>query len=47
MWGMKDRAWGWGLGDEGLPAAGAPQHHLLNLSWGSRKPANLENELVF
>jgi hypothetical protein len=35
----------WGLGDEDLPAVGAPRHHSLNFSWSSRKPANLEKEL--
>jgi len=42
---MKNR--GWGLADEGLPAAGACQHHSLNLSCGSRKPANVEREFFF
>jgi hypothetical protein len=44
-WGMKNRCWG--LGDEGLPTAGACQHHSLNLSCGSRKPINLEKEFFF
>ena len=38
---------GWGLGDEGLPAAGGCQHHSLNLSCGSRKPVNLEKKFFF
>jgi hypothetical protein len=38
---------GWGLGDEGLPAAGARQHHSPNLSCDSRKPTNLEKEFFF
>jgi hypothetical protein len=38
---------GWGLGDEGLPAAGACQHHSLDLSCGSRKPTNPEEGLFF
>jgi hypothetical protein len=38
---------GWGLGGEGLSATGAFQHHSLNLSCGSRKPANLEKESFF
>jgi hypothetical protein len=42
---MKNR--GWGLVDEGLPIAGARQHHSLNLSCGSRKPTNLEKEFSF
>jgi hypothetical protein len=44
-WGMKNR--GWGLEDEGLLAAGACQHHSLNLSCGSRKPTDLEREFLF
>ena len=47
---MKKRclgARGWGLGDEGLPAAAARQHHSLSLSCGSRKPTNLEKEFPF
>jgi hypothetical protein len=44
-WGINDRVWG--LGDEGLPVAGAPRHYSLNLSWSSRKPTNLEKKLVF
>jgi hypothetical protein len=44
-WGIKNR--GWGLGDEGLPAADASQLHSLNLSWSSRKPTGLEKDLVF
>jgi hypothetical protein len=42
---MKNR--GWGLGDEGLPAAGECKHHSLNLSCDSRKPTNLEKEFFF
>jgi hypothetical protein len=38
---------GWGLGDDGLPIAGACQHHSLNLPCGSRRPTNLETELLF
>jgi hypothetical protein len=38
---------GWGLGDEGPPAAGAPRHHSLNLSWSSRMPTKPEKKLVF
>jgi hypothetical protein len=37
----------WGLGDQGQPAAGACQHHSHNLSWGSKKPTNLEKEFFF
>ena len=36
-----------GWGDEGLPTAGACQHHSLNLSCGSRRLTNLEKEFSF
>jgi len=42
---MKNR--GKGLGDEGLPAAGACQNHSLNLSCDSRKPTSLGKEFFF
>jgi len=45
MWEMKNR--GWALGDEGLPSAGACQHHSLNLSCDSRRPTNLGKEFFF
>ena len=48
--GRKKRGLGagdWGLGDEGLPAAGACLHQSLNLSCGSRKPTNPEKEFFF
>jgi hypothetical protein len=38
---------GWGLGDEGLPAAGACQQHSPDLPGGLRKSINLEKELFF
>jgi hypothetical protein len=38
---------GWGLGDEGVPAADACEHHSLNLSSGSRRPTNREKEFSF
>jgi hypothetical protein len=38
---------GWGLGDEGLPAAGGCQHHSLNSCCSSREPINLEKEIFF
>ena len=38
---------GLGPGDEGLPAADACQHHLLNLSCRPRKPTNLEENFLF
>jgi len=37
----------WGLGDEGLPAASACQHHSLNLSCRPRNPTNLEENFLF
>ena len=46
-WGMKNRGWGWGLGDEGLPAADSCWPHSLNLSCRPRKPTNLEEEFLF
>jgi len=38
---------GLGLGDEGLPAASACQHHSLNLSCRPRNPTNLEEDFLF
>jgi hypothetical protein len=41
------RAWDWGLGDKGVPAVGASQHHSLNLSCSSGEPINLEKKTFF
>ena len=38
---------GLGLGDEGLPAASACQHHSLKLSCRPRNPTNLEENFLF
>jgi hypothetical protein len=38
---------GWGLGDEGLRAADACQHHLLNLSCRPRKPCQPRKRILF
>ena len=38
---------GRGLRDEALAAADSCQHHSLNLSCGSRKPTNLEENFFF
>jgi hypothetical protein len=40
-------AWDWGLGDDGLPAVGASQHHSLNLSCSSGEPIKLEKKIFF
>jgi isoaspartyl peptidase/L-asparaginase-like protein (Ntn-hydrolase superfamily) len=40
-------AWDGRLGDEGLPGAGASQHHSLNLSCSSGELINLEKKIFF
>jgi hypothetical protein len=46
-WGLGARDWGLGTGDEALLAAGASQHHSLNLICGSRKATHLGKEFFF
>ena len=44
---MGNEKQGLGTRDEGLPSAGACQHHSLNLSCDSKRPTNLEKEFFF